>query len=198
MEVEIKLRLPDAAAHGKVQEALKGSFRVRHDQENFFFDGSKKELSKGKVTCRLRFYGKDKRAVICSKGRQALKDGVGIATEEEEDIDPVAARQYLTHPDKLLALDCTLMNRLRSQYNLEALTFLGGFENTRHEYEYEGFVLELDETKYEWGTTYEIEVETADPEQLKVKLEAFLKVHDIPFTYSSTTKFANFRHKTLT
>lgn len=37
---------------------------------------------------------------------------------------------------------------------------LGGFRNIRDEYDYEGFVLELDETIFPWGTVYEIEVET--------------------------------------
>ena len=37
---------------------------------------------------------------------------------------------------------------------------LGGFRNVRGDYDYEGLKLELDETIYEWGTCFEIEVET--------------------------------------
>ena len=37
---------------------------------------------------------------------------------------------------------------------------LGGFRNIRGDYDYEGLKLELDETIYEWGTCFEIEVET--------------------------------------
>ena len=37
---------------------------------------------------------------------------------------------------------------------------LGGFRNLRRDYSWEGFKLELDETQFEWGTVYEIEVET--------------------------------------
>ncbi len=47
------------------------------------------------------------------------------------------------------------------QYGLTSLTCLGGFKNLRKEFEWEGFVLELDETAYEWGTLYELECETA-------------------------------------
>ena len=37
---------------------------------------------------------------------------------------------------------------------------LGGFRNLRRDYSWEGFKLELDETQFEWGTVFEIEVET--------------------------------------
>jgi hypothetical protein len=37
---------------------------------------------------------------------------------------------------------------------------LGGFENQRQEYAWQGHTLELDETRYEWGTLYELECET--------------------------------------
>lgn len=40
------------------------------------------------------------------------------------------------------------------------LICLGGFRNTRQDIKYEGLKLELDETTYEWGKCYEIEVET--------------------------------------
>jgi len=40
------------------------------------------------------------------------------------------------------------------------LVCLGGFKNLRQDYNYEGLKMELDETSYEWGTCYEIEIET--------------------------------------
>ncbi len=40
------------------------------------------------------------------------------------------------------------------------LKSLGGFKNVRSDYDWEGFKLELDETQFDWGTVYEIEVET--------------------------------------
>lgn len=43
---------------------------------------------------------------------------------------------------------------------MSGLACLGGFENVRREYEWGGHLLELDETKYEWGTLYELECET--------------------------------------
>ena len=67
VQVEIKLRLPNKEAHDKVAEALKDSYIETHDQENFFFEGSGKELSKAKVSLRTRFYGVDKKAQITMK-----------------------------------------------------------------------------------------------------------------------------------
>ena len=46
------------------------------------------------------------------------------------------------------------------EHKVGSFKCLGGFRNIRDEYDYEGFVLELDETIYPWGTVYEIEVET--------------------------------------
>ncbi len=67
LQVEIKLRLPNKEAHDKVAAALKDSYIEAHDQENFFYEGSEKELNKAKVSLRTRFYGVDKKCVIAMK-----------------------------------------------------------------------------------------------------------------------------------
>jgi hypothetical protein len=46
------------------------------------------------------------------------------------------------------------------RHNVRELVCLGGFKNVRKDFDWEGFKLELDETQFEWGTVYEIEVET--------------------------------------
>lgn len=43
---------------------------------------------------------------------------------------------------------------------MQRLVCMGGFKNQRDVFEWEGETLELDQTMYEWGTLYEIEVET--------------------------------------
>ena len=43
---------------------------------------------------------------------------------------------------------------------VQKLVCLGGFKNLRRDYAWEGFKLELDETHFDWGTVYEVEVET--------------------------------------
>lgn len=198
MEVEIKLRLPNKEAHDKVAEALKDSYIETHDQENFFYEGSEKELNKAKVSLRTRFYGVDKKCVITMKGRQSMVGGVGTATEVEEDCNPAEARTWLKDPDALLNLKgSNILEKLRTELKPKHLVCLGGFKNLRQDYNYEGLKMELDETSYEWGTCYEIEIETEDPEPTKVKLEQFLESKGIPYKYGTKTKFANFRQRTL-
>lgn len=48
----------------------------------------------------------------------------------------------------------------RRQHNLQGLRSLGGFRNVRQEFDWEGLVLELDQTRFEHGTVYELEAET--------------------------------------
>jgi uncharacterized protein YjbK len=198
MEVEIKLRLPNKEAHAQVAELLKPSYKETHEQENFFFDGTNKEMTGAKLALRVRFYGVDKKAVITLKGRQSMVGGVGTATEVEEDVDPKEARTWLQEPNKLLQLQHSdIMESVRRQQHPEGLVCLGGFRNIRQDYDYEGLKLELDHTIYEWGECYEIEIETPDPEPTKAKLEALLKSKSIPYKYNTTTKFHNFRKRTL-
>ena len=68
-QVEIKLRLADRAAHARVAEALRPAFRETHHQENFFFDGVRRELSSRRCVMRCRFYNTDKRALLTVKAR---------------------------------------------------------------------------------------------------------------------------------
>ena len=77
-------------------------------------------------------------------------------------MDPAAARAALADPARLLALGLPFLNALQAGLGapLPGLVCLGGFENVRQEFEWEGVLLELDETKYEWGTLYELECET--------------------------------------
>lgn len=69
-QVEIKLRLADRAAHARVAEALRPAFRETHHQENYFFDGAKRELSSQRRVMRCRFYNTDKRALLTVKARR--------------------------------------------------------------------------------------------------------------------------------
>jgi adenylate cyclase class IV len=199
VEVEVKLRLPDAASHASVAQALIPCFRRTHEQENFFFDGADGELGAQRVVLRLRFYDRDGKAEITCKGRQELDGGVGRASEEEEDVkDPVAARLCLQDPGALFEMGSPLVARLKEQYGLKnGLRLLGGFDNLRSIYNWRGHTLELDTTAYPWGTVHELECETEEPEKVKAELEAFLKSLNVAYSYSTKSKFANFKDKTL-
>ena len=70
---------------------------------------------------------------------------------------------------------------------------LGGFGNLRSVYDWKGLKLEVDETSFDFGTLYEIECESSDPERAKRLLEEFLKENEINYSYSTASKFAIFR-----
>jgi hypothetical protein len=83
-------------------------------------------------------------------------------------------------------------------FNIQRLVCLGGFRNTRTEFEWRApggatsgppLVLELDETAFEHGTLYELECETSEPETAKAALEALLAARGIGYAYSATSKF---------
>ena len=197
-QIEVKLRLPNRAAHDAVEAALSPSLKATHQQENFFFDGPSHELSSRRGVLRVRFYNKDKRALITLKGEQKLEGGVGRGSEHECDApDPVPAREFLTHPARLLDVAGDPITRAKRDYGVSDLVCMGGFKNVRKDFGFEGHTLELDETRFEWGTVFEIEIESATPEVVLAKVEAFLKEHSIPYEYGTTTKFANFVNKTL-
>ena len=212
MEVEVKLRLPNKQAHDAVAAALVASGRGKqlatHEQENFFLDGPNTELSSKMAVLRIRFYDGDRRALVTLKGKQKLVDGVGRGTEVEFDFpDAAAARKFVqgqgasSKPSSAFLeqapQDNQVLKSLREDYAATELVCIGGFRNVRKEFSFEGHTLELDETRFEHGTVFEIEVESADPEPLKAKLEAFLRENGIEFEYSATTKFANYINKTL-
>lgn len=198
-EVEVKLRIPDSASFAAVKSLLLPCFKTIHDQENHFFDGANQELSSQKVVLRIRFYNGDHKAVITCKGKQVLQGGIGRAPEEEEEIDVELAKKCLDDPNLLLTYEeSPLMKKLKDEMTFSnGITHLGGFDNKRTVYGWRGYTLEADETSYPWGSLFEIECETENPEELKTMLETFLSDHHIPFSDSTKSKFANFKDKTL-
>ncbi|MCO5595413.1 hypothetical protein L7F22_049455 [Adiantum nelumboides] len=199
MEVEVKLRLPSAEAHQRVADLLAAYHQVTHLQQNFFFDGENGELSSKKAVMRLRFYGADShKCVVSLKGKATIADGVSTASEEEEEVaDAASARTCVAEPRHLLTLNSTLINRIAQDFQVSNFVCLGGFHNVRNVFRWEDLVLELDETQFAFGTAYEIECETTDPERARKTLEDFLNHHGIPFSYSTASKFAYFRAEKL-
>jgi adenylate cyclase class IV len=197
MEVEVKLRLPDSAAYATLSQTLIPCFKQAHEQQNYFFTND--AMSAGRAVLRVRFFDGDKKAVITVKGKQVIEGGVGRASEEEEDVDPVLARSFLDNPQALAELDVPVMAKLREQFDIAngSLKPLGGFHNLRKVYRWRGFTLELDQTMYPWGTVHELECETEHPESLRESLEEYLKEIKVPYTYATKSKFANFIDKTL-
>ncbi|XP_062029290.1 triphosphate tunnel metalloenzyme 3-like isoform X2 [Rosa rugosa] len=182
MEVEVKLRLPDAAAHGQVTALLAPFLLGTHRQENLFFDGSKSELSARRAVLRLRFSDRSPLCAVTLKAKAVLVDGVSRVEEDEEELDP-----------GMMAAESRVLRRVREEFGVLGFVGMGGFGNVRDVYDWKGLKLEVDETKYEFGTCYEIECESADPDGAKENLEEFLKENGVRYSYSKVSKFATFR-----
>ncbi|TKY54778.1 Triphosphate tunel metalloenzyme 3 [Spatholobus suberectus] len=193
MEVEVKLRLADADAHRRVAALLSPFHVVTHHQRNLFFDGAASELSARRAALRLRFYGDDERCVVSLKARAVLVDGVSRVEEDEEDLDPGVGRGCAAEPRKLGTAESRVLGRVREEFGVAGFVGLGGFGNVRSVYDWKGLKLEVDETKFDFGTLYEIECESADPEGAKRVLEELLKENGIDYSYSTASKFAIFR-----
>lgn len=191
MEVEIKLRLPDAAAHRRLSAFLAPRLRRTHAQRNLFFDDAARTLGAATAALRVRLYdGPDdrapSRAVLALKRRARIEAGVSRVEEIEEPLGPALALAYADDPEYSVGGDAA------------PFLCLGGFGNTCAVYEYGleddggGLVLELDETRFDFGTRYELECETAEPDRVKAVLERLLTVAGVPYEYCRSSKFACF------
>ena len=197
MEIEVKLRLPDAAAHGRLASLLSPHHLKTHRQHNLFFDGAANELSSRRAVLRIRFYDDevDPRCVVSLKAKAVLIDGVSRVEEDEEELDLSVGRDCVADPAKLMNVESRVVRRAIDEFGIGEGGFvgLGGFRNVRGVYEWNGLKLELDETDYGFGTCYEIECETANPDEAKRMLEEFLKENGVGYSYSEASKFAIFR-----
>ncbi|XP_039017089.1 triphosphate tunnel metalloenzyme 3-like, partial [Hibiscus syriacus] len=196
LEVEVKLRLQDASAHRQLTTILSPFLSRTLHQENLFFDTPTNTLSSQLSVLRLRFLNNDTRCIVSLKSRPILVDGVSRVEEDEEDLDPCAARACVDDPANLAMIESRILMRVKEEFGVgEEMGFvcLGGFENKREVFDWKNLKLELDETKYEFGTCYEIECESEDPDGVKKLLEEFLKENGVAYSYSKMTKFAVFR-----
>mmetsp|Transcript_45580 Transcript_45580/g.85106 ORF Transcript_45580/g.85106 Transcript_45580/m.85106 type:complete len:205 (+) Transcript_45580:307-921(+) len=200
MEVEVKLSLPGAEAHSSVLAHLRRSHKLLRvvQQEDFFFDGATKELSEKDVILRLRFFGDSEKCILTLKGKAVIEGGVSRAYEEEEEMSAHLGRQCVVHPDSIASLESALARKARADYGCQGFVGLGGWTNTRTVFQWESdHLLEVDETRFAFGTAYEIECETAQPEVVRSKLESLLSSNSIPYAYSTHSKFHKFCEKNL-
>ncbi|KVI00517.1 triphosphate tunel metalloenzyme 3-like isoform X2 [Cynara cardunculus var. scolymus] len=204
MEVEVKLRLPDSETYKTIISLLSPFHIKTHNQHNNFFDGVDGQLSVHRAILRLRFYNDQPttKCIICLKAKAVLVDGVSRVEEDEEEIDPSIAQECLTDPSRLGSLveSSRIMKRVKDEFFQETndndgLGFvgLGGFRNLRNVYEWKGLMIEVDETSFDFGTLYEIECESNEPEKAKELIEEFLKENGVSYSYSVASKFAIFR-----
>ncbi len=92
------------------------------------------------------------RQVLYCQGKHRTADGLNFVYCT----CPVTTPKPLTVTSKGLNTQFCCCRDLKPKH----LVCLGGFKNLRQDYNYKGLKMELDETSYEWGTCYEIEIET--------------------------------------
>ncbi|CAN6357478.1 unnamed protein product [Urochloa humidicola] len=122
MEVEIKLRLPDAAAHRRLSTYLSPHLRRTHAQRNLFFDAAARTLAAATAALRVRLYGTDdlapSRAVLALKRRPSIHAGVSRVEEVEEPLDPALALACAADPARLGAVDSPIIRLVAAEYGV--------------------------------------------------------------------------------
>lgn len=197
----MKLRLQDSTAHQSLSSLLSPFLFQTHFQHNLFFDSAASELSSRRAVLRLRFYGEDpataKRCVVCLKSKAVIVDGVSTVGEDEQELDPSVGRAILSDPNLIGSTEgCRVLERVRGEFGVKegsGYVCLGGFKNVRGVHDWNGLRLELDESLFEFGTLYEVECESDEPQKAKEMIEGLLKDNGISYSYSKTSKFAIFR-----
>ena len=196
MEIEVKLRLQDAAAHRQLTSILSPFLSETLDQQNLFFDTPTNTLSSQFALLCLRLTNNDTRSSILLKSNPSLIDGVSRVEEHWERWDPRVTRACVEEPAGLGRIESRVLKRVRDEFGGgEEMVFncLGGYRNKRESFYWKNLKLDVDETKYEFGICYEVECECKDPVGVKNLLEEFLKENGIGYSYSKMTKFAVFR-----
>ncbi|XP_017218351.1 triphosphate tunnel metalloenzyme 3 [Daucus carota subsp. sativus] len=197
-EVEVKLRLPNSHSHQTLTTLLSQFHTQTHLQENIFFDGLNSELTSSLSVLRLRFYNQDSKCVISLKSKPRISSGISRVFEDEEPIDSSIGRSCVAEPGRLLLIDeLRIVKRVREEFGVEGLVCLGGFKNVRRVYDWNGLKLEVDETMYDFGTCYEVECESVEPEKAKKLMEELLRRNGIEYCYSQVSKFATFVSRKL-
>lgn len=198
----MKIRIPNYENYKTLISILTPFHTKTHHQHNNFFDGVSGELSGRRAVLRIRFYNDQPvtKCIICLKAKALLVNGVSRVEEDEEEIDPRIGQECVSDPTRLgdLVESCRIMKRVKDEFfdgKNDGLGFkgLGGFKNLRNVYEWKGLVIEVDESSYEFGTLYEIECESTEPEKAKELIEELLKENGVEYSDSVASKFAIFR-----
>eukprot|EP00158_Paraphelidium_tribonemae_P002067 Partr_v1_DN25087_c2_g1_i1_m50733 putative Adenylate cyclase len=194
MEVEVKLRIASKEDHAKVEQCLKSEPFAVHRQENRFFDGDAGQLGATKSVMRVRTINEGFAYILTLKANSILRDGISRVEETEETLPPPLAQALLDDPNCIsrMASQSPLLTLIMKRFDVTGnWKEIGRYQTIRKKFRWNELVLELDETMYSFGTAYEIEVETEQPEIVKLQLERLLRDNDIHFKNSGRNKFVN-------
>eukprot|EP00659_Diplonema_papillatum_P021718 gene21718-33413_t len=157
MEIEAKIVLNSKEDFDKAVSLLGGSTNQDSILENYFFDGSKGELSGNGIMLRLRIKDNTS-AELNIKSHTEVEQGAACRFARTEQVSVDIARQALSDPSKILPA----VAELQRSYGFTSLKFLGGFRSNRKTctttLDKELVAVKLDEVMYSFGTHYEVEL----------------------------------------
>jgi len=197
-EIELKYRLDGQDAHQRLCRAL-GPPLSESTQINHYFRSPDGRVPGDRGVIRIRV--EEGRAVLTVKLGGPLRRGLASSVEHEspwngplQEIPRGAARALWEGGSQG-------MRALREAFGGPSeLRWVGSMENRRRVYlGPEGLRLEVDASRYAGGQEdFEVEVETADPERDRPRLEALLKGLGIRCEPQAETKYQRFlRHAGL-
>lgn len=210
-EVELKLLLPDAAAHDRLRAALDALAPADvAAQVNYYLDTVRLDLRRQKAMVRVRV--QDGRATVTVKTRARLDHGVSQAAEWERVLPPVEAAPWLQAPPSrirvaALGLDPGLLvPPLAPDADLHVL---GALANTRRTYAVRladlgaadamaadpdtNLALELDHSRYSAGAErFELELEHPAAADLAPAVTEWLQRLGIDAEPAAESKYAQF------
>jgi len=178
IEIELKLGLRDPASLGALLRVLPAPVAVR-EQRNHYLVDPEGNLARAELMLRAREEwdaSRDpatlERVVITAKRRTSVTAGVFTAEEREDELPIPAWRDFLATGRGLAGREGDALAWAREVAGFEELRVLGVMTNLRRLVELEGFVLEVDETRFPDGTVdVEVEVETATPAMARAVVE---------------------------
>ncbi|KAI3630599.1 hypothetical protein MIR68_012034 [Amoeboaphelidium protococcarum] len=208
MEIEVKLKLLDKAAHQRVIEHLTKEAKPlgKEIQTNNFFDTEDNALQKVRNVMRIRQKiksGGSESYVLTLKGNAVLENGVSRVEENEETLSSDEAKSLIEDPTQMISQATStsksaLLKQIFEKFNDQSgWKKVGSFKNERQKFQWKDYVLEVDETMFQHGTCYEIELEHVDAITAKSHLENWLTSHGIQYSYSKKNKYANMLDGTL-
>ncbi|ORY05226.1 hypothetical protein K493DRAFT_311056 [Basidiobolus meristosporus CBS 931.73] len=203
MEIEIKIRFQSAKELQRFESCLGKPPKAIEQQENYYFDGSEHELEQQRTVFRLRKISKSSpeeptkqtKAKITLKGNAVLEAGISRVQETEEPFDYELVDGIVKDPDslRLHSTKSPLLESIVKNYPVDSYKLVGYYNTLRKLYEWENYILAVDDTEFPFGRGYEVELESEDAEVAKAKLVSFLQDNDIQYSFSKRNKFVNMR-----
>lgn len=190
MERELKFRLRGEEDWRAVQRLL-GEPAARLEQENVYLDTAEGSVESRREMVRLRREGGAR--VLTYKQGVRVEDGYFEAREFEA---PVTAEQWrlLLEGSEEALEGLAPLRELRAAVGRGALRSTGRVRNLRLCYPLsQGEKLELDRTEFPGGRVdFEIEVETSDPERVRLELHGLAARAGFPLEVQTRTKYERF------